>query len=217
MPNSTTNIKTDYYLPPDRKVEIKEKIKAFFNAFGNLITVIALIAILGVVSYFFIFPFNVVDGISMQPNFCNGDIYITNKITDYFNNYSKGDVIAFKYNEKSNYIKRIIAMEGDTVKIEGGKVYVNGIQIEEPYLPEGRTTEVGGWSQLAEGMEYVVPKGHYFVLGDNRPFSSDSRDFLAISSSRKPMNGNVIAVVWPPERMRIFDKNQGLPEDECVK
>lgn len=123
----------------------------------------------------FIFNTTYVLGNSMYPTLHEKDRLFANKISLYFSSLSKGDIVIIEAPDspKKDYIKRIIALEGDTVEIKSGKVYVNGNLLEEDYLEKDSYTHVydkGYWE---------IPEGHIFVLGDNRDegASKDSRYF----------------------------------------
>lgn len=163
----------------------------------------------------FVFSPHTIEGVSMQPNFCSGDVIITDKISPNFVGYQKGDVIVFQLREGQDLIKRIIATEGDKVKIQDGKVYVNGQEIEEKYLPEDRKTEIRNNDRMEEGVEYEVPKNHLFVLGDNRAESSDSRVFMFVNPEVNTLKGKIFAILIPLKHARLFDKNQSMPVDNC--
>lgn len=90
---------------------------------------------------------------------------------------------------KTSYIKRVIALEGENVQIKEGKVYINGKQIQEPYLSEGTTTEAKNYNNI------TVPKGYVFVMGDNRAGSIDSRNFGCIPVEK--IEGKVLLRYWP--------------------
>ncbi len=111
-----------------------------------------------------------IEGASMEPNFHNGEYLIVNKLAYRLGEYERGDVIVFKYpNDPSkDYIKRVIGLPGDTVEIRGGELFVNDKQIEEPYkhMPNVR-----------DEPPTVVDAGHLYVMGDNRPASSDTRSW----------------------------------------
>ena len=87
-------------------------------------------------------------------------------------------------------------MPGDTLSVKAGKIYLNGQLLDEEYLAE--TVQTGSGSFLGEGEEYVVPDGMYFVVGDNRPHSSDSRAWGPIG--KKAMTGRAWVVYWPPNQ-----------------
>ncbi len=90
---------------------------------------------------------------------------------------------------KTSYIKRVIAVEGDHIKIEEGKVYLNGEELNEPYLREGIITEGAVFTDI------TVPEGHVFVMGDNRPHSTDSRSFGCIPVEK--IESRVLIRFWP--------------------
>jgi len=108
---------------------------------------------------------------SMEPNFYEGQFVLVNKLAYRLGQPERGDVLVFHNpgNTNEDYIKRIIGLPGDTVKISQGKVYVNGALLPEPYLPDYLYTE--------PELEKVVRADELFVVGDNRPNSNDSRFF----------------------------------------
>jgi len=121
----------------------------------------------------FIFRPVSVDGLSMFPTLNNADRLIIEKVTYYFRKPARGDVVVFNYaaDPKQQYIKRVIAVGGDKVKIHDQKVYVNGEPLKEPYIFEAMDAMI---DQTYEN-EVTVPKETLFVMGDNRNNSKDSR------------------------------------------
>lgn len=107
---------------------------------------------------------------SMKSTIMEKDKLIGFRLAYVFSEPERGDIIIFKYpdNEQQNYVKRVIGTPGDVVQIKDGKVYVNGELLEEDYLYEPMES-----TSIEE--TYVVPEGHYFVMGDNRNSSLDSR------------------------------------------
>lgn len=156
---------------------IKRTLGIFFDFIQSIVVVMAIMVML----YLFVVSPQEISGASMEPNFHNGQYIMTNKIIYKFRDPVRGDVVIFKSprNKQVDYIKRIIGLPGETVKLQDNKIYVNGQLVEEPYLSPGIT--IFGGSYLQEGSEIVVPDGTYFVLGDNRPHSSDSREFGPIA------------------------------------
>jgi signal peptidase I len=178
---------------------------------GELVEWIKALAIAGllvfVIRWWLVSPF-IVDGPSMQPNFWNRERIIVNKIVYDIRKPRRGEVIVFHVPEEGrDFIKRVIGVPGDTVKVEGDTVYINGQPIEEPYLKEaydaahaagGEYNSAGQWwddfpnSQNPDG---TVPEGSLFVLGDNRSNSEDSRTIGFIPLSR--VVGRADLVYWP--------------------
>lgn len=152
---------------------IKRAVAAFFDFLQGIVVVLAILVMI----YLYLVSPQEINGASMEPNFHNGEYILTNKILYKFREPVRGDVVIFKSpkNKDIDYIKRIIGLPGDIVKLENNALYVNGQKVEEPYLAPGIT--IFGGSYLSEGQEVVVPPGEYFVAGDNRPHSSDSREF----------------------------------------
>lgn len=107
---------------------------------------------------------------SMQNTIMAGDKLVGLRLSYLFSSPKRGDIIIFKYpvNEKENFVKRVIGVPGDVVQIISGSVYVNGELLKEDYLLEPMT-------ESSENYVYIVPEDSYFVLGDNRNFSHDSR------------------------------------------
>jgi signal peptidase I len=129
-----------------------------------------------------------IEGQSMEPNLHDGEYVLIDKISYLLHAPERGDVVVFTPpNNERDYIKRVIGLPGDTVEVRGGQVYVNGAALEEPYL----THFTNSIDQT-----YQVDEGSYFVLGDNRNNSSDSRSFGAITP--KSIVGRAWLVYWPP-------------------
>jgi signal peptidase I len=147
------------------------------------ITKIALIALVIVlpIRYFLFQPF-IVKGESMSPNFQEGDYLIVDEISYRFSNPDRGDVIVFKYPKDTaqRFIKRVIGLPGETIVIKNGAVSMTNMMgenviLEENYLPENLKTY--GDTNL------TLQENEYFVLGDNRTYSYDSRSWGVVKSS----------------------------------
>lgn len=143
----------------------------------DILETVVFIGSLFIVVYLFILQPNQIKGASMDPTFFNGEYILTSKITYKFRPMKRGDVIVFKslQNPNIDYIKRIIGLPGDTVTVKGGEVYVNGSMLNEDFLPV--KTNVWDTGFIKENTPATIPEGYLFVLGDNRPRSSDSREF----------------------------------------
>lgn len=182
-------------------MELAKKIYAFTL---DTLQTILLAASIFLVIYIFLFrPFQV-SGESMFPTFKNREYILTNLITLRFDDPVKGDVIVFQSptDREKDFIKRVIATAGDTVALKDGFVYVNGQKIDESaYLSEDVRTYGGNFLQDG-GAPVVVPEGQFIVMGDNRPYSSDSREWGFLE--RKDIKGKSFFVYWPITKMRII-------------
>lgn len=149
----------------------------------------------------FLFDNYVVLGVSMEPNFHNKERIIVNKIIYDFRDPVRGEVIILHTSSGEDYIKRVIGLPGETIRIQGDEVYINGEQIQESYIAEeienakrsGSSYNKGVYP--IEGTEVTVPEGHVFVLGDNRPKSSDSREIGFIPFD--DIVGRADIIYWP--------------------
>ncbi len=127
-----------------------------------------------------------IEGQSMEPNLHEGEYVLIDKVSYLLHPPERGDIIVFTQPGRPDLIKRIIGLPGDTIEARAGQVYVNGTAIEEPYLKQ----------PTANVVARVVEPGHYFVMGDNRGNSSDSRVIGAIAASS--IVGRAWIVYWPP-------------------
>ena len=164
----------------------------------DLIETFVIAGAIFVIIYAFLFrPFQV-NGQSMYPTFHNGQYVLTNLIGLRFGGVQRGDVIVFKAPEEEDkdFIKRIIGLPGDSVSVQDGKVFINKEQLDETsYLPQDLRTTNGFF--LQEGDVKIVPQNKFFVLGDNRDFSKDSRQFGFIT--RESIIGKSFVIYWPPQ------------------
>lgn len=172
--------------------------KLYFFLIDTIQTLVLGAAIFLVVYVFLFRPFQV-SGISMFPNFKDKEYVLTNLIVLKLKNLRLGDVVVFKapLDQEKDYIKRVIAITEDRVSIRNGSVYLNGQKLDESaYLkPEVKTY---GGSFLRDDQEVTVPKDSYFVLGDNRPNSSDSREWGFVP--KKLLIGKSFFSYWPLQK-----------------
>jgi signal peptidase I len=133
-------------------------------------------------------------GSSMYATLENNDLLVASKISYKLHPPQRGDIVIFKPPDPDvrDFIKRVIAVPGDRLRIDHGVVYINGGVLQEPYLPE-KWTYNNTWP--ATGQDYVIPPDHYFVMGDNRNHSSDSRVFGPIDASS--IVGKAEIRIWP--------------------
>ena len=158
------------------------------SALGSLVQFVGL----GVVAYALLFHLSVVRGSSMTPGIRDGDRILVDHLSYLLGGVERGDVVVLRcpVDTELDYIKRVIALPGDTVRIEDGSVFVNGRRLDEPYLASvDRSTR----------LEERVEPDQFFVLGDNREHSSDSREFGQVP--RRFLRGRVDLRVWPPDRV----------------
>lgn len=168
--------------------------KGFFRKVGSLFLDIleagVMAAAIFVLVYLFLFQPHQVRGKSMMPNFHDQENLLTDKISYRFNDPERGDVIVFKapHNEEYEYIKRVIGLPGESVLLKQGHIFINDQELYEPYLPSNLLTKRGSF--LSEEKTIFISENHYFVLGDNRNQSSDSREWGLVPSD------NIVGKAW---------------------
>lgn len=172
--------------------------------------VVVALAIIIPIRYFVFQPF-IVSGSSMEPNFSNGQYLIIDELTYHFSSPERGQVVVLHYpkDPKQFFIKRIIGLPGEKVQIDNGKVTIfnaerpEGVTIDEDYLPNQGlsyphdTTVIGGKKNITLGTD------EYFMMGDNRLASSDSRDWGALK--RTDMVGKVLFRVLPVNEFGVLN------------
>lgn len=203
-----------YYMDEKKDSIVLNFFKGFIRWIFDSVQVIIIALAIFIIFYLFIISPHTIDGESMQPTFCNNDFVLADKFTPRFKPYTRGDVIVFKHDESNDYIKRIIGIGGDKIRIQGGRVYRNDQLLEETYLPAGRKTSTTS-DKLREGQTYTVPQGKFFVMGDNRGNSLDSRAFLAIDPNINTIKGRAVFTIWPFSNAHIFDKDAAQPDTNC--
>ena len=145
-----------------------------------------------------------IEGASMLPTLHEGEYLIINKLIYYLEEPERGDIIVLHFpNDRSrDFIKRIIGLPGDTVEIRNGEVRVNGYLLNEPYIsapPNNNKT-------------WQIPEDQFFVVGDNRPNSSDSRSWSYLP--REDIIGRAWVVYWPPQDWQLVPHfpHDGVPD-----
>ncbi|OGM26442.1 signal peptidase I [Candidatus Woesebacteria bacterium RIFCSPLOWO2_01_FULL_39_61] len=178
-----------------------KKLTAFFL---DILEVVVFSIAIFLFVYLLVLQPHKIKGDSMQPNFPDGEYLITDKLTYRFREPQRGEVIVFEApgGAGEEFIKRIIGLPNEKVGLKDGKVYINERVLDEPYLSE--TLETGGSTFLKNGEEVSVPEGHYLVLGDNRPASSDSRTWGFVSKDK--ITGRGWVVYWPPQSAGFIKK-----------
>src|SRR5690349_21363668 len=155
-----------------------------------------LVIAIAIAGFFIIFLYQPVkvEGTSMAPGLANEERIFINKFVYRFESIGRGDVVVFHYpvDPDKSYIKRVIAVPRDRVRIDDGRVYVNDQLVNEPYVPTQ-------YEDFRSYPETVVPDSSYFVLGDHRNMSRDSRDFGAVEENL--IYGKAVFAYWPMSSM----------------
>ena len=185
-------------LPTKQQVEAERKRyrrqKAYNKALSGTVYVLTIVAAVSVLITTLIIPVLQIEGTSMEPTLVNGDIVLLTKTT----NFDRGELCGFSWNNKL-LIKRVIGIPGDWIEIDAkGVVYLNGEKLDEPYA-----------KQLSIGecdleFPFQVPQEQYFVLGDMRESSIDSRNTLIGCVAKDQIVGKVFFRIWPFKTVRHF-------------
>lgn len=135
-----------------------------------------------------------IEGFSMEPNFHDGQFLLVSKVNYLFGQPQRGDVIIFRYplDPKKNFIKRVIGLPGEKVQIRGGRLFIDDVKIPEPYPFNHADYDWG---------PQTIGPDEYFVLGDNRPESSDSHAWGMLPA--KDIIGKAWVSYWPPEEWSV--------------
>jgi len=152
-------------------------------------------------------------GGSMSPSLSTGDLVLASKLDYRVHDPQRGDIVILKdpMDPSKDFIKRVIGMPGDRILIHDRQVFVNGQQLQEPYIGSAWVATPNWPDQPAEPDGEIVPPGSYFVLGDNRDHSSDSRLFGYIS--RDQIEGKAVVRFWPFDRVTLLDARPTLAKE----
>lgn len=165
------------------------------NPWREMIETVAIALALAIVIRLFVVETIEVSGYSMEPTLYDGERMLINKFIYWTRLPKTGDIVVFKFpgDTRKEFIKRVIAHEGQTVEIRFGQVYVDDEPLHEPYLDKP-------WEQDYPKQE--IQKGHIFVLGDNRNFSEDSRHPAVGQVPLKNVQGMAFVRFWPFDRFK---------------
>ena len=185
-------------LPTKSQVETERKRyrrqKAYNKALRGTIYVLTIVAAVAVLIATLVLPVLQIEGTSMEPTLSNGDIVLLMKTT----RFERGDLCAFTWNNKL-LIKRVIGLPGDWIEIDtDGTVYLNGDKLEEPYV------EHKALGECDLEFPFQVPQEQYFVIGDMRESSIDSRNTVIGCIPKDQIVGKVFFRVWPFKSIQFF-------------
>lgn len=183
-----------------RSMEDKEKSKGIFREILDWVIYIGIILLFTYLIITYVGVRTRVSGQSMQPTLHDGDNLLVDKLTYRFRDPKRYEIVVFpyKYEEDTYYIKRIIGLPGETVQIIDGYVYINGKKLEKDY-----GAEVMQDAGIAEE-PITLGKDEYFVLGDNRNHSSDSRVLNVGVLKRKDLMGRAWIRIWPFDSIGVI-------------
>lgn len=190
--------KREVPLPTKSQVETERKRyrrqKAYNKALRGTVYVLTVVAAVAVLIATLILPVLQIEGRSMEPTLSNGDIVLLTKTP----RFERGDLCGFTWNNKL-LIKRVIGLPGDWVEIDtDGSVYINGEKLEEPYV---ENKDLG---ECDLEFPFQVPQEQYFVIGDMRESSVDSRSSLIGCVKRDQIVGKAFFRIWPFKSIRFF-------------
>ena len=138
-----------------------------------------------------------VEGGSMEPGLEDQEHIFINKLAYRLENIQRGDIVVFRYprDPRKSFIKRVVGLPGDRVRVSDGQVYLNGRRTDEPYVPDN-------YRDSRSFPEVKVPPNNYFVLGDHRSMSKDSRDFGPVP--RSYIYGKAVFGYWPMDKLGLL-------------
>lgn len=172
-----------------------------------LVSIIVAVALAFCIRTFLAEPY-MVEGTSMYPTLKHHERLIVDKLSYFFSDPKRGEIIVFRYpkDQSRDFIKRVIAVGGDTIEMRKGTVYVNSTALEEEYIyktdPKGKN--------LSSYRKVLVPKNTVFVLGDNRNNSEDSRFADVGFVPFDLIKGRALAAFWPLDRFRVIKADTGV-------
>ena len=168
--------------------------KAYFKALRGTVAVLTYMAAVAALVATLVLPVLQIEGTSMSPTLVNGDVVLLTKTTA----FDRGDICGFAWNNKI-LIKRVIGVPGDWIEIDtDGTVYVNGEKLDEPYA------EQIAFGECDLEFPFQVPQEQYFVLGDMRESSIDSRNTLVGCVENEQIIGRIFFRIWPLKDMQFF-------------
>jgi signal peptidase I len=186
-------------------------IRGIGEFFLDIIETLVIALSIFLVIYLFLVQPHQVNGQSMVPNFQSGEYVLTDKISYNFGDPQRGEVVVFHAPPAAHcpkgtgcdFIKRVLGIPGDRIAVKNNGIYVNSVKLAEPYIPEDFETEAGDYTR---NRTITLGPNEYFVCGDNRPYSSDSRAWGPIP--KQNIVGKAFFRYWPPEAMGLIVKKE---------
>jgi signal peptidase I len=177
---------------------------------GIVVVVAVVIALL--LRSFVVATYSIPSG-SMEPTLQVGDRIVVDKLSYHLHGVDRGNIVVFSTPPKedcagppvSDLVKRVIGLSGETISLSGGRVYINGKHLSEPWLPQSEqndTTPGPSAAPYSLHRPYLIPSGDVYVMGDNRTFSCDSRYWGPVAKST--IVGKVDLRIWPLSRLSFF-------------
>lgn len=195
------------------------KRSVLFHLFDVTLNIVIIVAIVAIIRTFVVSPFQI-EGNSMIETLSHKEYIVINKFRYFFRTPDRGDIVVFRppTDPTKFYVKRVIGLPGETVIIKDGGVFIRtsskDVRLEEPYLSsvnEGKTYRYPVQSGDTTSEEFIVPEGQYFLLGDNRQGSLDSRSFAHVDSANTAyipdsnIKGSVWFVALPITKIHAFE------------
>ena len=190
--------KKEVSLPTKKQIETERKRyrrqKAYNKALRGTVYVLTIVAAVAVLIATLILPVLQIEGTSMEPTLSNGDIVLLTKTP----RFDRGDLCGFTWNNKL-LIKRVIGLPGDWIEIDtDGSIYLNGQKLDEPYVQQK------SFGECDLEFPFQVPQEQYFVVGDMRESSIDSRNSLIGCITKDQIVGKVFFRIWPFKSIEFF-------------
>jgi signal peptidase I len=151
-------------------------------------------------------PRSIVHGRSMEPNFAEGQYLVISRVNYLFGDPERGDIVVFNSPaadpDEPSLIKRVIGLPGDSIEFREGETYINGVRLDEPYINE----PCFSYQCPSEETPIVLGQDEYFMMGDNRNVSQDSREFGPVP--RANIIGEVLVRYWPLDKIGVVHQYQ---------
>ncbi len=167
---------------------------------GEPFLIAGILAIL--IRTFLVGPYKIPTG-SMRPTFMEGDRIFVDKISYRFHPPQRGDIIVFKYpiDRKKDFVKRLAGLSSENLEIREGKIFINGLSLEEKPFSEHYYYNRDDWTYGKSGQVINIPEKSFFAMGDNSAQSSDSRSWGFVPA--KNVVGKAFCIWWPPKRIKL--------------